>query len=90
MSTNAGLEHDVRAAVVLDPRVADPAEVAITADGGTVTLRGTVGSFSQRRAVVNDARDVTGVNDVLDELEVTCSANRVATTRISGVSHCRS
>jgi osmotically-inducible protein OsmY len=35
-----------------------------------VTLRGTVGSFAQRRAAVADARKIQGVYDVYDELEV--------------------
>jgi osmotically-inducible protein OsmY len=35
-----------------------------------VTLRGTVGSFGQRRAAVHDAANVVGVDDVIDELKV--------------------
>jgi osmotically-inducible protein OsmY len=54
----------------LDRRIPDPAEIAISADDGTVTLRGTVGSFGQRRAAVEDARRLDGVYEVLDELNV--------------------
>src|SRR4051794_8431697 len=37
---------------------------------GTVTLRGTVTSFAQRRAAVADARRIAGTSRVDDELEV--------------------
>lgn len=70
MSTNATIEDDIRAALVLDPRISDPDEIAVAAEAGTATLRGTVGSFRQRRAAVGDTRDVAGVYDVDDELEV--------------------
>ena len=35
-----------------------------------MTLRGTVGSFSQRRAAEDDALDLEGVSDVNNELQV--------------------
>ena len=70
MSTNATIEDTVRESLVLDPRLPDPDEVAVSADDGIVTLRGTVGSFSQRRAAVTDAREISGVDEVFDELEV--------------------
>ena len=61
---------DVSAALAADPRLPYADEVAVSAYHGTVTLRGTVGSFAQRRAAVADARRTRGVFDVLDELEV--------------------
>jgi osmotically-inducible protein OsmY len=70
VSTNATMEDAIRDSLASDPRIPDPAEVAVLADDGWVTLRGTVGSFSQRRAVVSDARKVDGVQDVDDELQV--------------------
>ena len=71
MSTiNAGIEDAVRDSLVLDPRLPDPEQVAVSADGDTVTLRGTVGSFSQRRAATDDAYDIDGVDYVEDELKV--------------------
>jgi osmotically-inducible protein OsmY len=70
VSTNATIEDDIRAALVLDPRIPDPDEIAVAAEAGTATLRGTVGSFRQRRAAVGDTRDVAGIYDVDDELEV--------------------
>ena len=56
MLTNTTVEDEVRDALQLDPRIPDDGEIALSAEEGTVTLRGTVGSFSQRRAAVKDAR----------------------------------
>ena len=70
MSTSATIEDDIREALEFDPRIPDPEQVAISAEDGAVTLRGTVGSFSQRRAAVTDARKAQGVYDVFDELQV--------------------
>jgi osmotically-inducible protein OsmY len=67
---NATIEGAVKDALVLDPRISDPEQVAVSADAGTVTLRGTVGSFGQRRAAAADASEIDGVYDVDDELNV--------------------
>jgi osmotically-inducible protein OsmY len=67
---NDQVETDVRAELARDPRLPYVDEIAVEAYGGAVTLRGTVGSFAQRRAAVADARRTRGVFDVLDELEV--------------------
>jgi osmotically-inducible protein OsmY len=53
-----------------DPRLPHPEEVAVGVDEDVVTLRGTVGSFNQRRAAVRDARSVDGVDYVYDDLSV--------------------
>ena len=70
MTTNATTEDAIRGSLVLDPRIPDPDEIAVSADAGIVTLRGTVGSFSQRRAAASDARGSEGVDEVFDELKV--------------------
>jgi len=70
MLTNTTVEDDVRDALQLDPRIHHDEEIALSAEEGAITLRGTVGSFSQRRAAVKDAREVDGVDDVDDELQV--------------------
>jgi osmotically-inducible protein OsmY len=64
------VQSDVRAALADDPRLPYPAEIAVEAFGGAVTLRGTVGSFAQQRAAAADARRTAGVVDVFDELQV--------------------
>src|SRR3954454_9204491 len=68
--TNTQITDNVRAQLDNDPRVPLPDEIAIEAFEGAVTLRGTVGSFAQRRAAVADAKRSRGVVDVLDELVV--------------------
>jgi osmotically-inducible protein OsmY len=67
------LEQDVRAELSWDQnsgRLAHATQIAVAADGGIVTLRGTVGSFSQRRAAVKAAKRVLGTVDVDDRLQV--------------------
>jgi len=64
------LEDEVRAALERDPRIHHPVEIAIVVRAGVVTLRGTVGSFKQRRAAAEDAKSLEGVDEVIDELTV--------------------
>ena len=70
MEMNPQLEADVRATLNRDRRVPHPTEIAILGDGGIVRLRGTVGSFRQLRAAVEDAESVSGVYEVIDDLKV--------------------
>jgi osmotically-inducible protein OsmY len=70
VSFNTTVEDEIRAALIADPRAPSPNAVAISAVDGEVVLRGTVGSFSQRRAAVSDARKVDGVDEVDDQLQV--------------------
>jgi osmotically-inducible protein OsmY len=67
---NRELEDEVRAAIGRDPRIPNSTEIAVSGDGGIVTLRGTVNSFKQRRAAVQDAKRPLGVYEVVDQLEV--------------------
>jgi osmotically-inducible protein OsmY len=62
----ARLEDDVRNAPARDSRTLDPIDIAVSGDGGIVTLRGNVRSFKQRRAVVEDAKEIAGVYEVVD------------------------
>ena len=68
--SNATIDSAIIAKLELDPRVTDPQEIAVETEGDVVTLRGTVGSFAQRRAAVNDARKTPGVAEVFDEIKV--------------------
>jgi osmotically-inducible protein OsmY len=70
MLASTTVEDEIRSSLVEDPRIPDPSEIAILAEDGVVTLRGTVGSFRQRRAAAADARDVDRDYDVRDELKV--------------------
>jgi osmotically-inducible protein OsmY len=64
------IEADVLAELSADPRLPSPTEIAVKAYDGAVALRGTVGSFAQRRAAGDDARKIRGVYDVDNELQV--------------------
>ena len=85
MSYDVKIEDDVRGALALDRRLSSLDEVAVSSVDGTVVLRGTVGSFSQRHAAVSDARHVEGVHDVDDHLHVRIlDADRRADADIRG------
>jgi osmotically-inducible protein OsmY len=66
---NAELEVNVIDELFWDPKI-DNSGVAVSADNGTITLRGTVGSFRQRREAVKAAERVFGVMKVNDQLDV--------------------
>ena len=70
MLTKTSLEDAVMDTLDLDPRIPSPVEIAVSADGGAVTLRGTVERFNQRRAAVQDAKKIDGVYEVDDQLKV--------------------
>ena len=70
VTTDSRVRADVSAALADDPRLPYADEIAVSAYQGNVTLRGTMGSFAQRRAAVSDARRTVGVSSVYDELEV--------------------
>ena len=66
---NDHLRHDVEEELRYEPRVDDRA-IAVAAADGEVTLRGTVGSFRERREAVDATKRVLGVNKVHDGLHV--------------------
>ena len=68
--TNDLVRDSVEAELRQDPRLPFVDEIAVDADGGIITLRGTVGSFAQARAAVADARRTPGVLEVYDALDV--------------------
>jgi hypothetical protein len=70
MLTDTPLADTVIANLDRDQRIPESLEIAVAADGGIVTLRGTVESFSQRRAAGQDAKKVDGVYDVDNQLKV--------------------
>jgi osmotically-inducible protein OsmY len=69
-STKEITEDAVREILSSDPRISDPQQIAVAFEDGTAVLRGTVGSFSQRRAAVSDARKMDDVFDVDDQIQV--------------------
>ena len=46
MPTNTTIEDEIRTVLTLDPRIPDADAIAVSAEKGTITLRGTVGSFA--------------------------------------------
>lgn len=70
MPNNKIIIEEIQARLVRDERIPHPAEIAISEQAGTVTLRGSVGSPHQRRAVVEIARSTRRVRQVEDQLSV--------------------
>jgi osmotically-inducible protein OsmY len=63
------LVNDVRDELYWDPKI-DNSAIAVSADDGRVTLRGTVGSLREKREAKNAAARVAGVVSVDNQLEV--------------------
>ena len=69
MSSNDQLVADVTDELFWDPKV-DNLAIAVSADDGTVTLRGTVGSLREKREAKKAAERVYGVSSVDNQLKV--------------------
>jgi osmotically-inducible protein OsmY len=67
--SNEELKQSVSEELAWDPKV-DEDRIAVYADEGVVTLRGTVGSLRQKLDAKQDAERVHGVKHVTNELEV--------------------
>jgi len=67
--TNQELQVAVNDELFWDPKI-DSEAIAVSTDDGTVTLRGTVGSFRQKREAQKAAERVYGVVFVNNELDV--------------------
>lgn len=70
MPNDNAIVDEIRVRLDGDHRIPHPAEVAISSKNGTVILRGSVGSFQQRRATVEIAKSVRGVRHIEDELHI--------------------
>ena len=67
--SNNELERQVSDELLWDPKI-DNSAIAVSANDGVVSLRGTVASFRQKREAQNDVKHVSGVTGVTNELEV--------------------
>jgi osmotically-inducible protein OsmY len=67
--SSSELVNDVRDELYWDPKI-DNSAIAVSADDGRVTLRGTVGSLREKREAKNAAARVSGVVSVDNQLEV--------------------
>ena len=68
-SGNTALVRDVRAALSWEPGL-DPASIAVTADGGAISLHGSVETLMNKFAAIDAARRVRGVTTVTALLSV--------------------
>jgi osmotically-inducible protein OsmY len=69
VSWDTDLASDVSDELYWDPKV-DRAAIAIAADDGKITLRGTVGSLREKREAQRAAQRVYGVTSVENQLQV--------------------
>ena len=69
MSLDNDLAADVSDELFWDPKV-DNTAIAVSADGGKITLRGTVGSLREKREAQKAAQRVFGVSSVDNQLQV--------------------
>jgi osmotically-inducible protein OsmY len=69
VKSDSELQEDVAEELFWEPRV-DDAEIAVSVENGTTTLRGTVGSLGAKHAALKAARRVRGVHHVDNELQV--------------------
>ena len=67
--SNDELQRSVTEELIWDPKV-DSAAIAVSAEEGVVTLRGTVGSLREKREAKKDAERVHGVKHVDNKLDV--------------------
>ena len=75
MLTDTSLADAVVANLDRDPRIPESLEIAVAADDGIITLRGTVESFSQRRAAARDAKQVNDAYEVDNQLKVSLTGS---------------
>lgn len=81
--TNEELEFTVAVELFWNPMV-DSVAIAVSADSGTVTLRGAVGSSFEKREARTTAERVFGVVHLNNDLDVRMlDANRRADSSIS-------
>jgi len=64
--SNDELRFEVEEELFWEPRV-DNEAIAVSTDDGDVTLRGTVGSFREKREAANVAKRVYGITKVDNE-----------------------
>ena len=68
----ADASHDIQSAIgsAIRRRIDHPVDIDVSFDDGTVTLRGTVHSWAERRDAEESARLALGVRNVIDEVSV--------------------
>ncbi|RYZ21920.1 MAG: BON domain-containing protein [Chitinophagaceae bacterium] len=69
MKNNQALQQDVQEALAWEPLLKNT-QLGVTAEGGIVTLTGTVDSFAKKIEAENTVKNVAGVKAVVEEIEV--------------------
>ena len=67
--SDSAIERDVKEELLFDPRV-DVKAITVSAKGGVVTLSGSAPTFAGKLAACRDAERVSGVNVVVDHVDV--------------------
>jgi osmotically-inducible protein OsmY len=70
------LREEIIEELASDPRIAAD-DIAVVTHAGVVTLRGTIPSLSQKRAVEKAVKGIRGVRGIVDELVVDLPASHV-------------
>jgi osmotically-inducible protein OsmY len=70
MADDNTITEEIRAGYIRDDRIPHPAEIAVSVQTDTVTLRGTLASPHQIRAAVDIAETTRGVRQVASELSL--------------------
>ena len=76
--TTETLEHDVRAALAIDPLV-DGHEIGVAVEDGVVTLTGDVSSLREAVAAERAVKRVEGVRSIANDLHIMVSNERTDT-----------
>ena len=74
MKTNAELQKDVQDAIKWEPLL-NAAEIGVIVKDGVVTLTGTVDNYSKKSEAENAAKNVAGVNAVVEKIDVKFGSN---------------
>lgn len=87
IKTDENIAKDVVDSLYWDSRV-DASKVSVTVDDGIVTLSGTVSSYAEKVASSEDARLITGVRDIDNQLKVDYRAKVPTDSEVkSNISH---
>ncbi|HEU0291183.1 MAG TPA: BON domain-containing protein [Anaerolineales bacterium] len=87
IKTDENIAKDVVDSLYWDSRV-DASKVSVTVDDGIVTLSGTVPSYAEKVASSEDARLITGVRDIDNQLKVDYRAKVPTDSEVkSNISH---